>query len=269
MLAALEQDPLSNEEIMQRQSEIYNRSAGTLNLIDGYDCPDCKNRGDFETEDGGLKYCACKAIRDNIKRLKRSGLEKSIESCTFDSYETKEPWQRRIKETALAYCADVQVNASGSRTAPWFFAGGAIGAGKTHICTAIAGQIMKRESLIYVLWNDESARLKGIISDDSEGYDSRMNTLKTVESLYIDDLFKITREGLPPTAADVRLAYELINYRYVNYLRTLISSERTLIEVCDLDQAIGGRIRERTKGFCLDIARDIKRDYRLRNLKGA
>ena len=45
--------------------------------------------------------------------------------------------------------------------------------------------------------------------------------------LYIDDLFKPTYDdfGKPrsPTAADIKLAFEIINYRYVNQKTTIIS----------------------------------------------
>ena len=251
------------EEYERRRREGYNRSEGNLHLIDGYDCPSCKNRGDFEIEDGQFKYCACKPIRDNIRRIKKSGLLKIMGACTFEKYEVKEPWQQRIKDTAREYCNMLNVSWNS-----WFFIGGAIGSGKTHICTAIAGEIMLHEPLLYVLWPDESVRLKGSISGDSEEYESRMAELKNIQALYIDDLFKIPRQQLP-SAADVRLAHELINYRYANHKRTIISSERTLIEITDIDQAIGGRIKERAKGYTLAIARDISRDYRLRDQEGA
>ena len=49
-----------------------------------------------------------------------------------------------------------------------------------------------------------------------------------------------------PTAADVNLAYEIINYRYNNRDKiTIISTELTIGGLCEIDEALGGRIRQR------------------------
>ena len=258
-LEMLEQ--LSPEDRERKRHDLANRTPGYLNLQDGYNCDDCFNRGYtyIFTPHEILVPCKCISIRENIRRLRRSGLEKAVRYCNFESFEATEAWQKDIKDDALSYCANLDI-----KPALWFFVGGAIGSGKTHICTAISAKIMEHEPLIYTLWADESAKLKSSVNVDGEEYETRVTELKDISTLYIDDLFKINRQGQPPTAADVRLAYELINHRYANHKRTLISSERLIDEICDIDEGIGGRIKERAKGYVLNITRDISRDYRLR-----
>lgn len=241
-----------------------NESEGTLD--DGYDCRECKNRGyiAYVKKIGGYSYdfqreCACQSIRKEIRRLKRSGLQ-SPEDYSFVNYQVTDRWQAMVKERAEAY-----IKENGGE---WFFIGGQSGAGKTHICTAISVAFIreKNKRVHYMLWREEVTRLKAIIMDNPEEYEESLNKLKTVDALYIDDLFK-TGRGEPPTRADVNLAFEVLNYRYNAQLPTIISSEYTLNEIVDIDEAIGGRIAERTeKQYLLSIGKDRKKNYRLRGV---
>ena len=144
-----------------------------------------------------------------------------------------------------------------------FFIGGQTGCGKTHICTALTVSLINSgKSARYMLWTDEAARLKACVNDDQ--YASLMWPLKAVGVLYIDDLFKPTGASGQPTQADIRLAYELINYRYNSTNKvTIISSERTTGELCEIDEAIGGRIVEKSGQYCINIARDRAKNWRL------
>jgi DNA replication protein DnaC len=93
-------------------------------------------------------------------------------------------------------------------------------------------------------WRDESTELK-LGMKDFEQYKTRLNKLKTVPILYIDDFFKGGASD-----ADLRLAFEILSARYNNSaLRTIISSELDLEAITGLDEALGGRIYERSRGF--------------------
>lgn len=52
-------------------------------------------------------------------------------------------------------------------------------------------------------------------------------------------------------------------------LVTIISSERTIGELSQIDEAIAGRIAERAKaaGYCLSIKRDPARNWRLKGIE--
>ena len=149
----------------------------------------------------------------------------------------------------------------------WFYLGGQSGCGKTHLCTAICREfLLEGKQVIYMLWRDDIAKIKGFATDPEERQ-KLMERFKTAEVLYIDDLFKTGKnpDGYDPkpTAADINAAFEIINYRYCNpKLLTIISSELNEDELMDIDEAVGGRIFERSKSF--SIAKDRSRNYRMR-----
>lgn len=249
-------------DVMARKIERFNAEVGRLNLEDGYNCDKCNNRGYIGRilMRNGCLYeqypeCSCMAIRRSVMRMKASGLENAIRQQRFDNFETKEPFQQRMVEVAKAYAT------GGAKEGKWFFIGGAVGCGKTHICTAICRALLMTSPVHYMPWQTESTELKALVNDEEE-YSRKLNRLKTVEVLYIDDFFKPVN-GAPPTQADVKLAYDVINYRYINRLATIISSERVLDELLDIDEATASRIAERSKGYFLTIGRAKGRNYRL------
>lgn len=253
----------------QKKADDYNASTGNLNELDGYDCPTCKNKGtimEVEVQDDWprprMRDCKCMAMRYTIARMKRSGLQNIITECTFEKYEELDPWHKDAKQRARAYAA---------KPSGWFFMGGQSGAGKSHLCTAICRAFLLRgERVQYMMWVDDSARLKGIVNDGAE-YVQEVDRFKKAPVLYIDDLFKVQNDHhgqnrQKPTPADVRLAFEIINYRVVSKLPTIISSEFTLSELVDLDQAVAGRIAEMAEFNAINITPDIKKNYRLRKV---
>lgn len=254
-------------ERAQRMADRVNAQTGTLT---GYDCPICHNKGFVETVidnterygypsfDTGARECACMTIRRSRQMLKTSGLSHLADRCTFDAYKATTPWQKAIKASAERF-SDADTG--------FFFIGGQSGAGKTHICTALAVSFINRcKSTRYMLWTDEAARLKACANDDQ--YASLVWPLKSVDVLYIDDLFKPTGVNSQPTSADIRLAYEIINYRYnAGNKITIISSERTIDEIFAIDEAIGGRIREYAGENCHNIGRDKAKNWRATNAR--
>jgi len=169
--------------------------------------------------------------------------------------EVKENWQDITKKAALRYLLDYQ--------GKWFYMGGQVGTGKTMLCTAITAHFMNQgKTAKYMLWRDDAVRIKGKINTDE--YETELQKLKKTDVLYIDDLFKTERGGRP-TTADLNLAFEVINYRYNNAdLITIISSEFLVDELMEIDEALGSRIYQRTKDYCIFIARDKGKNYRMK-----
>lgn len=254
---------LSAEEYEQKKVDLYNASKGNLAEIDGYNCTVCKNKGDIQYIKDGYTYtklCECMNTRKAIANMKKSGLENVIREYTLDKFAITENWQKEIKEKASVYLEDEDPN--------WFFIGGNPGSGKTHICTAICREyLLKGEAVKYMLWKEESTLLKAVINDPNV-YTSRIEKLKQVDILYIDDFLKPikNKDGdiVPPTTADVNLAFEILDYRKNANLRTIISSERFIGEIIDIDEALGSRIVEKTKKKYISIIkRDKSRNYRI------
>ena len=88
-------------------------------------------------------------------------------------------------------------------------------------------------------------------------YKSLISEYQKTEVLYIDDLFKSN-----PTEADIRIAFQLLDYRNRNRLCTVISSERMIDEIYKINPAIGGRIIENS--IKINIPKDKRKDYRLK-----
>lgn len=236
------------------KADSLNKWEGNLHLEDGYECEHCKNRGytAVACNEGIVTLeCRCIPIRRSILRMQQSGLKDKIRDCTFEKFVATESWQQTIKEAAMKYAAAPE---------GWFVLGGQSGCGKTHLCTAICRSLLySGKSVRYMLWRDEIVRIK---DEAQNGTDVQqiLDEYKNCEVLYIDDLFK---SGDKPTAADVNYAFEIINFRYNNpNLLTIISTEMTVGELLDVDEAIGGRIYERSKAITIGRSRD--RNYRIR-----
>ena len=270
-LGSTSKESMTEEELVRWKCEAYNSSDGNLHKSDGYNCSKCKNKGyiaipkyseDFKYWSEVQRECECQKVRRAIRRLERSGLKNIIKDYTFDKYETKSDWQAVLKKKAIEYTQ--------SNNGAWFFIGGQSGAGKTHLCTAIAGSFLaKGQDVKYMLWRDDITKLKSCITDN-EKYESLISEYKTANVLYIDDLFKNGKDQMGkvqrPTGSDVQVAFEILNYRYNNKeLVTIISSERTIHELIEIDEALGGRISEKSvfNGFGFNIKNDMSKNYRL------
>ncbi|MCQ2743498.1 MAG: DnaA/Hda family protein [bacterium] len=256
-------DCISNDE---RKENSLNREIGHLNDEDGYNCELCNNRGNFYIVKGNdirLRECKCMITRRVLRRLEKSGLRNLINKCTFANYTTENKWQEDILNKAK------NVRNSGM----WFFIGGQSGCGKTHLCTAICGDFLKNgEDVMYMVWVNEIKIIKNSVLDFEE-HNRLMNKYRGASVLYIDDFFKngrgVNGDVQPPTASDIQMAYDIINYRYNNNLVTIISSERTIDKIAEIDEAIAGRIAERC-GFgenTVNIGKDGLKNYRLRYMQ--
>ena len=238
----------SYDDYLKAKVNLYNSTPGKYT---GYNCKKCLNRGYIaEIRDGVeiMVRCECLKKREALKRLQESGISNLIKTKTFTSFETVEPYQMQIKETAAEFLNNYKNN--------WYFIGGQNGCGKTHICIAISGQLLKLgEAVRYMLWLEEAPILKAKVNESD--YKELISVYQKADVLYIDDLFK---GGA--SEADIRLAFQIIDYRYRNSMCTIISSEHMLNELYKIDRAIGGRIRE--KAIKINIQKDEKKDYRLK-----
>lgn len=230
---------ISPTMLMEQKAKEINELSGNLGFVN---CSVCKNKGYIaviRNDSLVMRECKCMARRKTLKRIKQSGLMDMLRGYTFAEYKTPEQWQKVAKEKAQEFVKE----GSGK----WFMIAGTPGTGKTHICTAIAGELIKANKEVrYMLWRSEAPHLKALVNE-RETYEREMRELREVDVLYIDDFFKGTVSD-----ADINLAFEILNARYnARRLLTIISSEKTIEEILDIDEAIGSRIYERSKGFCI------------------
>lgn len=227
-----------------------------MNAVKGsltdYDCEMCKNKGFVFMVDEGREVtmqCKCVVTRNNLRSLRNVGID--LDSCGFDKYEATEEWQKTAKEKAKSYSYYLD---------GWFFIGGAVGCGKTLLCSSILKeQIHLGTPAKYMPWRDEAGRLKAAVNNNDE-YQRLIEPLKNVGILYIDDFFK----GANITKGDVNLAFEIINSRYVNKKPTIISCELSIDDLISIDEALGSRIYERTKGNYVFIKQGQHKNQRMK-----
>lgn len=238
--------PFDREEYEAMRAQWANDAE---NARSKWDCPKCGGKGyTVHVNEQGhpvSRRCPCMDARQSEERIRRSGLGEALDCCTFDAFQTPEPWQKAMKDKAQQYLSDNE--------GKWFAAVGSVGSGKSHICTAICGELLKAGLEVrYMRWRDDGGRLKAAVND-SEEYRRMIEPLKAARVLYIDDLFK-TQKGKEVTGGDVNLAFELLDARYVDRHKiTIISSEKTLSEMLDIDEAVGSRIYERCKQTCVNL----------------
>lgn len=245
--------PVSDEE--------YERALNKRRRGDekGFFCEKCDNWGyTWRVLNGErfYKQCACMAKRRSMRRIEKSGLSEQLKRCTFAQFLSKNPWQEQIKQTVLRFL-------SPENEEKWLFLSGQSGCGKTHLCTAAAGELIAcGKDVYYMRWTEESTALKALTLDEG-AYRRRILPMKNCDVLYIDDFWK-SQKNTPPSPADIRLAFDLLDFRYLSpEKRTIISTERTFSEILAADEAIGGRIYEKTEGFRIEIASDREKNYRL------
>ena len=231
-------------EIERERAEKINETAGG---VTGYDCPDCLNRGYFvRVDEQGRRWseeCRCMAIRHSRERLERSGLKDLVARYRFETWQVKERWQKGALAMARQFVEDP--------AGRWFLMTGQVGAGKSHLCTAVTGALLEKGMPArYMLWRDTAVKAKAVVNDDA-AYAAIVEPLKRIKVLYIDDLFK----GAKVTQGDINLAFELLNSRYNDSGKiTILSSEKLLEELLEIDEAVGSRIYERSEGFRLELS---------------
>lgn len=206
-----------------------------------------------------VKACSCSAVANAKRRIAQSGLSELLASCTFDSFQTRELFQKELARTAAAYVNAVTSKAQTEK--PWLYVGGQPGCGKTHICTAVCGKLLEAGfDVVYMVWTTEARRLKALVNDAA--FDSAILPFVGSTVLYIDDLFK-QGPGVKPSDADIRIAFEILNARTNQNKATIISSERMVNELVELDEGTISRVIQRAKGYTLSIARDQSKNFRL------
>lgn len=121
---------------------------------------------------------------------------------------------------------------------------GQVGSGKTHLSMAIANSLMEKGvGVLYMPYRDNIISLKQNMMDE-EYYRKVMNKFKRAKVLLIDDLFKGSISG-----SDVNIMFEIINYRYLNGLPVIVSCEKSIDEIMNIDEAIGSRLYEMSCGY--------------------
>lgn len=131
------------------------------------------------------------------------------------------------------------------------------GCGKTHLLMAVANNLLaKGVEVVYFPWVEGFNEIK----DNLDKMEERLDKLRRCEVLYIDDMFKGRRE---PTEFQLEQLFGIINYRYLENKPILISSEKNIGQMCEIDEGIGSRINEMCRDYRVTLTGGIELNYRL------
>ena len=236
-----------------------NETTGTLK---GYDCPLCKNRGytaRLGEDDRIISVpCTCNHYRNCLRKLQDSGLGDNLRRHKFENFQADEPWQQTLLKSARAYA---------EKPEGWFLICGQSGSGKTHLCDSICQELMLHNRQVrYLPWRVEISFLKGY--GQTEKRELEMEKYKNAEVLYIDDFLKVPGSALGegPSQAELSVALSILGSRYNCGRQTILSTEYSPQEIISMDESLGSRILEMTKGRMHVVKKDRKRNYRLRGI---
>lgn len=211
-----------------------------------YECPKCKDTGFIYVKDTSgheiAVRCECFAIRKAKDMMKRSGISAEFQKKTFDNFKTKmNPQLSNAKNKAMQYVKNFAQMESARYNSIMFC--GQVGAGKTHLGTAICSELVNSGiSVIYMSYRNTVTKIKQNIIDE-EAYNRELNQYTSARVLYIDDLLKGRL-----TETDINIIYEIVNYRYMNNMPVIISTEKSPNDLLVFDEAIGSRLIEMCRG---------------------
>lgn len=252
------------KEVLEKAKELQNKSAGfqanTIPLNNSHSCQKCQdNEFTIGVKDGVEVAipCECKQKKAIARAFKSSRITFEFQQKTFDTFELgNRPTQvQGAYRCALAYLSAFDRLRNEKHNSIALL--GNPGCGKTHLLMAIANALMtKGVSVLYFPWVEGFNEIK----DDLSLTEERIRKMQNVDLLYIDDMWKGRRE---PTPFQFEQAFAIINHRYMEKKPTLISSEKSIDQMCDLDEGIGSRINEMCRDFRVLLkGKDL--NYRMR-----
>lgn len=223
-------------------------------------CEKCGGRGWILYKKDGIDFakpCECQEVMKARSRLNASGISDEFHKKGFKNFSDRgKEVLRNARLKAIEYCKNYTEIKNTNRNSIIFM--GQVGSGKTHLSMAICNNLMDchKVGVIYMPYRDEITKIKQTIKDEIN-YQNALNRFKTCQALMIDDLLKGKN-----TEADANILFEIINYRYLNMLPIIVSTEKTRDELLDFDEGVMSRVLEMTKDYQIEIIGE-EYNYRL------
>lgn len=174
--------------------------------------------------------------------MKSSRLSDEFRRLTFDNYITDRNGKLEIaKGLALKYVIDFQSIMRERKNSIALI--GQVGSGKTHLLCAVSNRLLSSGiQVIYFPFVEGLNDLKA----NFEVIEDKTDQLKRCEVLFVDDLFKGRDQ---PTNWQLETIYSIINFRYLNHLPILLTSEKSFDDLIRIDEATGSRIYEMSRNY--------------------
>ena len=203
------------------------------------------------------KACECRKIEKLKNEWKSSGINIEMSKHTFSNFEIWNEASQRVKDVAIAYYHDFDEVRGGRKNSILFC--GQVGGGKTHCSIALAINLLKQKTrVVYMPYRDVITKIKQNVIDQ-EYYSRVISNYQLCEVLLIDDLFKGKINE-----SDINIIFEIINYRYLNFLPIIVSCEFNIDRLLNFDEGVASRIYEMCKDYVVEIEKDMHNNYRLK-----
>ena len=198
-------------------------------------------------DDGTAKECECRALRIAEEKLKISGVSEEFRQMRFENYQYEKSLDTmRAFTAAKRYSTDFEQIRVSRQNSIMFL--GQVGSGKTHLSMSIANKLLDNSiGVIYMPYRDSITKIKQSITDEVN-YNKEMELYKNAQVLLIDDLFKGNVTG-----ADINAIFSIVNYRYMKKLPIIVSSEKDMKQLLDIDEAIASRLIEMSKNYIVEF----------------
>lgn len=222
--------------------------------------------------------CECVRAKRINSLMASSHITDEFKQMTFGNFDAAHKPQsiQKMKEIAMAYVTEFRKIRS-TRTNSIALLGQP-GIGKTHLLCAVANNFIQKwlVPVHYFPYVEGMEDLKSSFNDGEVALAVKMERLKNVDVLFIDDLFKPVskmdkgeRVSVPrATEWQVERMFEIINYRYLNNKPVLISSELDFIQMLTIDEALASRIFEMCAAYTMTIEKDVTLNHRMRKAFG-
>jgi DNA replication protein DnaC len=200
-------------------------------------CPYCRGlgylRADVPIGDpdfGKLQVCVCRrarvaeAVRDRLFAISH------LEELKHLTFETFKPRGRKGLPDLQANSLEMAYNQAhhyAESLNGWLLLQGGFGAGKTHLAAAIANYAVGMGvPTLFLTVPDLLDTLRFSYSDEDSSFEERFNDIRNAKLLVLDDFGTQNATGW----AQEKL-FQIVNYRYINKLPTLITTNLALDEI--------------------------------------
>lgn len=233
------------------------------------ECDECRDTGWVLTGTGTYKTCNCVEVKRSKALWENSGINIENSNLRLSNYNAQFSQDAaRAKQLAVNYLTNFEQRKDTRENSFGLF--GQQGAGKSHIALSIGIYLLKQNiPVVYMPYVETMRELKANACDE-EYYNKLINKYARAKVLVIDDLFKDKAKNGKLigdlTDVDIKHIYPIINYRYLNYLPTVFSTECTINMLLNLDEALAGRILESCGENSVLFKYCKENNYRLRKL---
>lgn len=205
-----------------------------------------------------MSRCTCYEMKKVQDIWNQSDIEFKNLDKTLKSFECFNQTTKNMKDTATNYLLRFKNICSSENNSIMFC--GTPGSGKTHLLLAVSLNLLKKEKIgvVYMSYVEVITKLKQAAMQPEE-YQRLINKYKNAKVLFIDDLFKGKI-----TESDIRIIFEIVNFRINKKLPMMVSTEFNIDRLLEFDAAVASRLYKASKGFYLEI-NGQENNYRMRS----